>query len=545
MQIQAMQKTTCMNSDHKRCNSTGLLAILFFGLLILSRVTSAWGQGLTEATVHIDRAVVAYEEKKYDAALKELQDALRLEPDSAEAHYYQGITLISLNRIPEAQAALEKARTLRPVDNDIAYQLGVLYFNQEAYDKAESPLRQVFQSEPKRQNLGYYLGFIEYRKKNYRESLRFFEANVPSDNNFAQLTKFYSGLAMSSLGFPREGQAQIEQALRLQPISPLTTPAQRFGEILQSAAQKEKFFNGELRLGVFYDTNVPVVPTSSSDIVAQAIHDDQHRRKSEGELVSLNLSYIWLKKLDWEGTVSYRFLQTYNNHLTEFNTQDHTPTVGLGYRSSLGGMPLVLGSQLSYDFITLGNKRFSQRWIFNPYLTLVESQGASVSNSTTLQFGLQAKDFFNDHDVTRREVRDAVNYAVGPVHFVVFEEGRHYLKLGYQFDYDEAEGENWTYGGNRFLAGAQYTLPWWDLRLRYDVDVHWRSYKHKNSLIPATAPGTVKRRDTEPVHLVGVSKDFLTNFTGAIEYLFDNNRSNLAPYTYKRHVVTTSIAWRF
>jgi tetratricopeptide (TPR) repeat protein len=529
------------------------LAMLIAGLILFGSITPVWSQGLSEATVHIDRAVIAYEEKKSEAALSELQEALKLEPENIEALYYQGIVYISLNRLPEAQAALEKARGLRPTNNDIAFQLGVLYFNRENYDRAEAPLRQVYQSDPKRENLGYYLGFIEYRKKNYRESLRFFEANVPSDANFAQLTKFYSGLAMSSLGFPGEGQARIQEALRLQPISPLTVPAQRFGEILQSAAQKEKFFNGELRFGVYYDTNVPVVPTSSSDIVAQAIQQEQRRRKSEGELASLNLSYTWLKKLDWEGTVSYRFLQTYNNHLTEFNTQDHTPTVGVAYRSALAEMPLIFGAQYSYDFITLGNSRFSQRWIFNPYVNLIENQGASFSNSTTLQFRLQAKDFFNDRKVSRPEVRDAVNYAIGPIHFVVFDEGRHYFKVGYNYDYDKAEGEDWTYSGNRLLLGGQYTLPWWDVRLRYDLDLHWRAYKYKNSLIPATAPGTIRRRDTEPVHLFSVGKDFHmfsedlrnNNFTAAIEYLFDNSRSNLDPYAYKRHVVTTSVAWRF
>jgi tetratricopeptide (TPR) repeat protein len=528
-------------------------ASFVFGLLVAFQVSCAWGQGLTEATVHIDRAVIAYEEKKFDAALKELQAALKLEPDNIEALYYEGIVYASLNRPKEAQTSLERARRLRPANNDIAFQLGALHFNQEAYEQAEPLLRQVFRSEPNRPNLGYYLGFIEYRKKNYREALRFFEANVPSDNNFAQLTKFYSGLAMTSLGFPREGQGQIEQALQLQPTSSLTAPAQKFGEILTTAAQREKFFNGELRLGLYYDTNVPVVPVSSSDLVTQAIQDDQGRRKSSGELVSLNLSYTFLKKLDWEGAISYRFLQTYNNHLTEFNTQDHTPTIALAYRSSWGDMPLIYGSQFSYDFITLGNTRFSQRWILNPYVTLVESQSADVSHSTTMQFRFQAKDFFHDEDVIqgppvgRSEVRDALGYSAGPVHFVVFGEGRHFLKLGYQFDYDNAEGNNWTYSGNRLIFGAQYTLPpWgWDMRLRYDLEVSWRSYKYKNTLLPATAPGTVKQRAREPVILLGAHKDFLANLTGSLEYLFDWNRSNLDPYTYKRHVITTSLTWRF
>jgi tetratricopeptide (TPR) repeat protein len=557
-----------MHFNHGNWFACRSVAFLVVALFITVHPSHAWSQVPTEATVHVDRAVLAYDEKKYEEALKELQQALKLDPGNVEALYYQGIVYASLNRFNEAEASFEKARVLRPGNNDIAFQLGALYFNRESYERAEPLLQQVFRSESSRPNLGYYLGFIEYRKKNYREALRFFEANVPSDSHFAQLTKFYSGLAMTSLGFPREGQSHIEQALRLQPTSPLTTPAQKFGEVLQTAAQQEKFFSGELRLGIFYDTNVPVVPTSSGDIVAQAIQEDQRRQKSEGELFSLNLSYTWLKKLDWESVISYRFLQTYNNHLTEFNTQDHTPTIALGYRSSLGkvarglgidqlagvmeGMPLIFGSQLSYDFITLGNRRFSQRWILNPYVTLLESESPAVSQSTTLQFRVQAKDFFHDSDVIqgppvgRSEVRDAMNYGLGPVHLVAFDNGRHYLKLGYQFDYDNAEGNNWTYTGHRLITGGQYTLPsWaWDVRMRYDLDLAWRSHRYKNTLLPATTPGTVKRRDVEPVHLFGVHKDF-ANFTAGIEYLFDKNRSNLDPYTYRRHVVTTSLTWRF
>jgi len=501
-----------------------MLFALVLAIALLHAIGSAplvWSQSIaTVATVHIDRAVLAYDQGKFDDALKELQEALKIEPENVEALYYQGIVYLALNRPAEAQAALEKARRLRPGNSDVAFQLGVLYFGQENYDRAEPLLRQVYRVEPRRPNLGYYLGFIEYRDKNYREAVRLLDSNVASDDKFAQLAKFYSALAMTSLGFPREGQSALDQALRLDPASPLNLPAQRFGEVLQSAVEREKRFNGELRLGIFYDTNVPVVPAASSDIVAQAIQQGQRRRKSEGELAALNLSYTWLRKLDWEGTISYRFLQTYNNHLTEFNTQDHTPNLNIAYRTSVGGMPLIAGSQFAYDFITLGNARFSQRGIVNPYLTLVENQGTTVSNSTNLQFRLQAKDFFNDRKVTRREVRDAINYALGPLHFIAFEDGRHYAKLGYQYDFDKAEGEDWTYAGHRLQFGGQYTLPWWDVRLRYDLDLHWRAHKYRHSLIPATATGTVKRRDVEPVHQFGVAKDFWNNFTAGIDYLF-------------------------
>ena len=157
---------------------------------------------------------------------------------------------------------------------------------------------------------------------------------------------------------------------------------------------------------------------------------------------------------DKSWTVSYRFLQTYNNRLPEFNTRSHTPTLGISRRGSVAGafgdLPYSAGGLLTYDFISLQNlnkvnkskgahsKSFAQRWIVNPYLTLEENPW----NMTNLQFRFQWKDFFNDRDVTRTEVRDAKNYMIGLLHFLLFEQGRHYVKLGYQYDVERAEGKN-------------------------------------------------------------------------------------------------------
>ncbi len=509
-----------------------------------------------QAAVFVDRAVLAYGEKRYAEALKETEQALRLHPDSVEALYYQGLVYLALDRPGDALVALERARSLAPSDADVAFQLGALYFSQKQYDKAEPLLRQAHQLEPRRPNIGYYLGFIEYRKKNYREALALLRANQPSDDNFAQLASFYAGLSYAALGFPGEARAQIDQSMRLQPASPLVAPAQRFGEILQRTEKEEALFRGDIRFGIYYDTNVPVVPGPSTDVTVQAIRQDSRRRKSEGELINVNLAYTWLKNPDWQGDVFYRLLQTYNNHLTQFNTQSHTPTVNIANRgtmpSAFGELAYDAGAQVAYDYIALGNAPFVHRGIVTPYFTVAEDS----SNLTTLQARFQLKDFADDRKVVGKEVRDARNYMIGPSHVVLFEEGRHSIRLGYQYDLETAEGRNWSYRGNRLLAGAQLTLPkdwgdFGDIRLRYDLDIHWRQHKYHHSLLPATAPGTVKRRDWQPTHLVSVSKDFMCERSGgcalgaAIEYLYDKTNSNLAPFDYTRHVVTTSLVWRF
>ena len=56
----------------------------------MAQCSVAHAQATPEATVFVDRAVLAYDEGRYDHALEELQEALRLDPDNIDALYYQG-----------------------------------------------------------------------------------------------------------------------------------------------------------------------------------------------------------------------------------------------------------------------------------------------------------------------------------------------------------------------------------------------------------------------------------------------------------------------
>ncbi|HEX9680405.1 MAG TPA: tetratricopeptide repeat protein, partial [Anaerolineales bacterium] len=414
--------------------------LLLAGFCIGGPAADAWAQAPTAAEVYVGRAILAFDDKRYDVALAEVQEALRLDPDNVTALYYLGLISIATDRFPEARAALEKARRLRPTDLDVAFQLGVLHFNEQRYAEADPPLRTVFEAQPRRPNLGFYLGFMAYRRKEYREALRFLRANVPSDASFAQLNSFYTALTLGALQLPAEAREEMGEAIRLNPASPLASPGERFRGLVEPAARRERRFQGEVRIGVFYDDNVAVVPNPSSDLVARVIREQD--RRSEGEMAALRLAYTWLRTADWEATVSYAFLQTINNRLSDFNVQDHTGTVGLTYRSAIGEMPYFAGLQVAYDYITLGGDRFVQRPIFQPFFTLVEGPG----HTTSLVFRTQLKDF-RDANVVPAEVRDATNYMGGAIHFFRFAGDRHYIKVGYQYDVEDADGDNWSYVG--------------------------------------------------------------------------------------------------
>ena len=508
----------------------------------------------SEADVFVAQAILAYDARKYDEALALLKDALALDPKNVEALYYSGLVLMAQQKTEQAVEVLEKARALAPRDLSILFLLGVAYFALERYDQAESPLTQVFNERPQTEGIGYYVGLIRYRNKDYQGALKAFRAETSKNPNIQQLVRFYSGLTLAILGLPEQAVAEVDAALRLQTGSALTGPAERIRDSLASAREAERRFHADVRVGFLYDSNVAVVPQPSHDPTAEALR--RRKTATTGEIAALRLEYAWLRTGPWESTVTYSFFQTYNNRLPDFNVQNHLVAGALSYRAAIGSMPFQVGTQYSWDYLSLGNDDFLQRHTATLFGTLVENQG----NLTTVLGRFQNKDFYASAGQLLDEDRDARNWMVGLTHVFRFAQDKHYIRVGYQFDYEKADGRNFSYAGNRFLTGGQYTLPWGSTRLKYDFDLHQRHYLHANSLLPVVNPGTREREDFEQNHVVRVEQVLAANLgpasigcasnapcplTLAAEYQRTVSDSNLAVYSYNRNVWSLTLSWQY
>jgi len=519
----------------------------------LVTVTPAQAQQ-SEADVFVAQAILAYDARKYDEAEAHLKEALALDPKNVEALYYSGLVLMAQQKTPQAVEVLEKARALAPRDLSILFLLGVAHFALERYDQAEAPLTQVFNERPQTEGIGYYVGLIRYRKKDYQGALKAFRAETSKNANIQQLVRFYSGLTLAILGLPDQAVAEVDAALRLQTGSALTGPAERIRDSLASARDSERRFHADVRVGFLYDSNVAVNPQPSHDPTAESLR--RRKTATTGEIAALRLEYAWLRTGPWESTVTYSFFQTYNNRLPDFNVQNHLVAGALSYRAAIGSMPFQVGTQYSWDYLSLGNDDFLQRHTATVFGTLVENQG----NLTTVLGRFQNKDFYATLGQLEDEDRDARNWMVGLTHVFRFAQDRHYIRVGYQFDYEQADGRNFSYAGNRFLAGGQYTLPWGTTRLKYDFDLHQRHYLHANSLLPVVNPGTREREDFEQNHVVRVEQVLAANIgpasigcasnapcplTLAAEFQRTVADSNLAVYSYNRNVWSLTLSWQY
>jgi tetratricopeptide (TPR) repeat protein len=515
-------------------------------LLWLLAVPPALAQ-LTEADVYVGQAIVDFDEKQYQSALENLDRALQIEPDHVEALYYAGVVRMALRRPGEAIPFLERARAKAPTDPAITFQLGLAHFAQQQYERAQPLLEEVFRAQPGLEGLGYYVGFLRYRGKDYRGALRAFEAGRTVDPELQQLTRLYSGLSLAALGLPGQAAAQVEQALRLAPGSAVTGPAERLRDMVVAARREERRFFAEVRAGVFYDDNVRVLPDAvdlddtDTDLLVDIIRrDSEQAKESFGELFGVRLDYNWLKTPDWESTVGYSFFMTYYNEVTSFNITDHLVSADLVYKTAIRQMPLNIGLQYLFDALFLDDDEFVRRSTVALFGTLTESQ----HHLSQVIARYQHKEFNETTFTITDESRDAHNWMMGFLHFFRFAEDRHFIKMGYQFDREDA-GRNFTYHGHRILFGVMYTLPWRSVRLRYDLDVHIRDYQYTHSLLPSFDPDTKRRHDTEVNHTVRVEVPLPYSFTVTAEYLNVDNHSNLQVFDYGRSVTSLILTWSY
>jgi tetratricopeptide (TPR) repeat protein len=516
-----------------------LLVVALTAPLVLGERAAAQ---TTEADVYVAQAVLEFSENRYDEALANLEKAIQTEPDHVEANYYMGVVLMAKSQPAEATPFLEKARTRSKNDPSIAFQLGLAYFAQQQYDKAQPLLEEAFKAQPTLDGIGYYVGYLRYRKKDYRGALDAFNSGRTSSADLQQLTKFYSGLALGALGLPGQATAEIDQAIRAAPASAFTGPAERLRDSMVSARQGQRRLSAELKLGFFYDDNVPVIPDANpSEPLTEALRHVKHT--STGELAGLRGDYAWLRTDQWEATIGYSFFGTYNNDLPQFNIMSQLGSLGASYRTAIDNMPLLLGGQYTFDVLWLDQRWFIQRHTGSAYASLVPSDRYLTQIFARYQY----KKFnqFIDVNTLPAENRDGSNWMIGGTQVFRFSEDRHYVKVGYQLDWDDTIGSDWEYVGNRFIAGGQYTLPWYAIRLRYDLDVHLRNYQNPNTILPTTAPGTVRRMDQEFVNIVRAELPLPRSFTLAFEYQSTINLSNLAVFQYTRNVYTMMVSWSY
>ena len=119
------------------------------------------------------------------------------------------------------------------------------------------------------------------------------------------------------------------------------------------------------------------------------------------------------------------------------------------------------------------------------------------------------------------------------------------VRVGYQHDVEAASGSSFAYSGNRLQLGGRAVLPWYDLSVRLDYEIHWRAYNHVQVIFLDDAGQFSPRRDTEQDIFIQVAKALPHNLPLTLQYQSVLNSSNIPVYSYSKNVLTTLVTWTY
>src|SRR5258708_10581053 len=162
------------------------------------------------------RANLFLQAKRYQEALANINQAIRLDPDDASNYNGKGLVFSELKRYEEALPAFEQAIQLNPYFTNAYMNKGFALYNLKRYEEALPTFERAIQLEPANAIAYNLKGLVLNNLIRYQEALAAYEQAIRLDPNFA-VAYSNKGLSLMKLQRHEEALAAFEQAIRLNP----------------------------------------------------------------------------------------------------------------------------------------------------------------------------------------------------------------------------------------------------------------------------------------------------------------------------------------
>ena len=130
--------------------------VMPMGILVLALLFTAGLATAQDVKTYVERGMENSQAGRYDQALKDFNDALKLKPNDAMLITYRGVVYYAKGQTDLAMKDFNRAIEIDPKAGKAYYQRGMIYENQQKYSQALDELK-------KAKSLGYYIDpvFIE------------------------------------------------------------------------------------------------------------------------------------------------------------------------------------------------------------------------------------------------------------------------------------------------------------------------------------------------------------------------------------------------
>jgi arylsulfatase A-like enzyme/Tfp pilus assembly protein PilF len=245
------QKTSSSRTDQTKVDPTQAEKLRALGYLTSDSAganTSEKGaidpKDKIEIANKFHRSLVDLEEDRYDEAIAELREVVRLEPDVASGYLELGRALVHVQRYQEALPVLRTAAEKNPNSGMAHYELGLALIKTGQWEAALPEMQAAVVCTPTSAQLHFYAGAVHLRLKHIPEATAEFESSLKIDPDH-----FLANLKYGEMLF-REGDAagalpKLSRAAKVDPKSAeahafLADAYQQLGQAQNASRERAK-----------------------------------------------------------------------------------------------------------------------------------------------------------------------------------------------------------------------------------------------------------------------------------------------------------------
>jgi len=167
------------------------------------------------ASIYINKGN-AYSQLEYDKAIHNYNQAIQLDPNSANAYFNRGTIYGQLCNYSKALSDLTRAIVLNPEFTEVYCNRGIVYSQLDRYDEAIADYTHAIALEPKSGKAYFNRGNTYIEMKYYNEAILDYNEFIKIDPNYAE-AYYNRGTAYSKLRKINEAFSDFNKAIEIDP----------------------------------------------------------------------------------------------------------------------------------------------------------------------------------------------------------------------------------------------------------------------------------------------------------------------------------------
>jgi len=522
----------CRRSASRREQFAPRLRVVLASVLLVCMSGAA--RASEQSEILYSRGLVDFNAARYQEALQLFNQAVTADSADVYARYYRGVAEARLENYSAAVDDLRTALAAKPNLDQGALELGVALTQTGQYKEAVPLLEQAQRNSALDAEASYFLGLAQLRLGQPDAARHNFQHAAAVDPQLAVSARYYQGVIEYQAQNSAAAQAHFQYVASTSPDSEMGKDAATFLQRIQKGVPSvDRPYTLFGAAGFIYDSNVQLAPLDG-DIKRQARIGNQE----DGAFTILaGGAYAPWRTEHAMLSIGYSFFQSLYFQLTDFNLQNHRPSVELTFDTG----PVRYGILGQYDYYMQSTNSFMQQGTALPWVSVANG----TLGRTEVFFRYRYRDYL-EHGFAGIESPGAQvdltelngsNYAPGVRQYLYLGGEERYVFLGYRWDREspsKSSGDQFGYDGNEVSSGVGWSWPF-EIGTQLQFSYRYEDYQSASN----------GRRDNQYLLVAAADKGLTDLLHLTLAYFGNFNDSNQTAFTYNRNIVSLSLGVRF